>query len=83
MLRIHSLARTTTILVLPQLGLCFRGSFLDCPSVVILVSSQSSAARKGLLAVGVWAFVGSLAGVDATVSSQRGGIAERLNSIFY
>lgn len=81
-LRKHSFTGTATILVLPQLGLCFRSSFLDCPSVMILVSSQSGTARKGLLAVGVRAFVGSLSGVDAAMSGQRGRIAEWLNSMF-
>jgi hypothetical protein len=68
----HSFTRTSTILILPQLGLCFSRGFFDSPSVVILVPCQRRTAREGLLAVGVRTFVGSLAGVNAAMSGQRG-----------
>lgn len=55
-----------------------RGCLLDRAGVVILMSCQGRATCKCLLAIGVWAFVRSLAGMDATVSRQRARVAERL-----
>lgn len=66
----HALARATAFLVLPQVGLSLRGGFFNCPSMVVLVASQSCAASESLLAVGVGAFVGSFPRVNATVSSK-------------
>lgn len=80
MLGEHSFTRTSTILILPQLGLGFSSGFFDGPSVVVLVACQRRTAREGLLTVGVRAFVGSLAGVNATMSGQRGRVAKGLNS---
>lgn len=54
------------------------GGILNGTRVVILVAGQGGAARKGLLAVGVGALVRALAGVDATMASQRAGVAKRL-----
>lgn len=78
MLGEHSLARATAVLVLSKLGFGLRSSFFNGSSMVILVASQSSPARECLLAVGVRALVGSFTGMDATMSGQRGRIAEGL-----
>lgn len=78
MLGKHSLARTSTILILPQLGLCFSSGFFDGPSVVVLVACQRRAAREGLLTVGIRAFVGSLARVNAAMPGQRRRVAKGL-----
>ena len=48
---------------------------------MVLVTCESSAARKGLLAVGVWALVRSLSGVDATMSCERARVAEGLGCV--
>lgn len=74
----HSLARATAVLVLSQLSFGFRSSFFNRSSMVILVTSQGSAARECLLAVGVRALVGSFTGMDAAMSGQRGRITEGL-----
>jgi hypothetical protein len=42
------------------------------------MTGQGSATREGLLAIGVWALVWALAGVDATVAGQRTRVTERL-----
>lgn len=79
MLGKHSLARASTILILPQLGLCFSSGFFNGPSMVILVACQRRTAREGLLAVGIRAFVGPLARVNAAVPGQRRRVAKGLN----
>ena len=76
----HSFARTPTVLILPQLGLCLSSCFFDSPGVVILVACQRRATRESLLTVGVRAFVRSLAGVNAAMPSQRRRVAEGLNT---
>lgn len=45
---------------------------------MVLVSSESSAAGEGFLAVGVRTFVWPLARMDPTMPGQRRGIAKRL-----
>lgn len=42
------------------------------------MAGQGSAASEGFLAVGIWAFVGSLAGVNSAVSSEGRRITEGL-----
>jgi hypothetical protein len=39
--------------------------------LVVLMSREGRAAREGLLAVGVWAFVWSLSRVDAAMACER------------
>lgn len=43
------------------------------------MSCQGGAAGEGLLAVGVWTLVRSLAGVDAAMPSQGAGVTEGLS----
>lgn len=74
----HVTRHSRSLLVLPQIGLGFRSSFLDCARVVVLVACQGSAASECLLAVRVGALVGTLPRVDSAVSRQRGRITERL-----
>ena len=45
---------------------------------MVLVTREGSAAREGLLAVGVWALVWSLSRVDATMSGERTRVTEGL-----
>ena len=70
MVREHSLAGATAFLVLTQVGFSLSGSFLDRPSVVVLVSGQRGTSGECLLTVRVWAFVGSLPGVDTAMSGK-------------
>lgn len=51
---------------------------LDGTSVMVLVTSQCRSSSKGLLAVGIGTFVRSLSRVNASVSGERAGVAERL-----
>lgn len=69
-IREHPFSRTTTFLVLSQVGLGLRSSFLDRPSVMVLVPGQGRTAGEGLLAIGVGTLVRSLSGVDAAVPSK-------------
>ena len=57
------------------------GCFFHSARVLILVTSQSSATRKGLLAIRERAFVWSFPRVYATMSGQGARIAERLPSL--
>jgi hypothetical protein len=54
------------------------GGVLNGARVVILVARQGGTPRKCLLAVGVRAFVGALAGVDAAMAGQGAGVAKGL-----
>lgn len=54
------------------------GRFFDSAGVVVLVTRQSCATRKGLLAVGVGALVRSLARVDSAVTRKRRRVTEGL-----
>ena len=47
---------------------------------MILMARQGGAARESLLTVGIWAFVRTLARVDASVARQGTRVAERLLS---
>lgn len=57
-----------------------RGSsrLLDGSRVVVLVTSERCPSRERLLAICKWAFVGTLARVDASVPRERAGVAEGL-----
>jgi len=46
--------------------------------VVVLVAREGGASGESLLAVGIWALVGSLPTVNTTVTCQGAGIAEGL-----
>ncbi len=48
---------------------------------MVLVTSQGGATRESLLTVGVRALVGSLARVDAAVTSQGAGVTEWLEIV--
>jgi hypothetical protein len=47
---------------------------------MVLVAGQGGAARERLLAIGIWALVGSLSRVDATMSRKTTRVTERLES---
>jgi hypothetical protein len=66
----HSLGPTTAILVLAQIGLRLGSCLLNSSSMMILMTGESCTARERLLAVGVWALVGSLARMDTTVAGE-------------
>lgn len=70
MIREHSLARTTTFLVLTQVGFGLGGGFLDGPSVMVLMPGQRRTSGECLLTVRVGAFVGTFAGVDTAMSGK-------------
>jgi hypothetical protein len=53
-------------------------SLFHSTSVMVLVACQGGATRKGLLAVGIGALVGSLARVNTTMSRQRTRVTKRL-----
>ena len=59
------------------LGACTCRIF-DGADVLILVPGQGGAASEGLLAVGIRASIGSLAGVNAAMASKRAAITEGL-----
>lgn len=52
--------------------------FLNCSTVVILMSSQGGSACESFLTIGVGAFIGSVARVGASVTGKRAAIAETL-----
>lgn len=56
-------------------------SLLDGACMMVLVACQGGATREGFLAVGIGALVGSLSGVNATMSGQRARVTERLHAI--
>jgi hypothetical protein len=66
----HSLGTTASFFVLAQIGLRLGSRLLDSPGMMILVTGESCTARERLLAVGVWALVGSLARMDTTVAGE-------------
>lgn len=67
MVGVHTLARATAFLVLSQIGLSLRRGFFNCPRMMVLMAGQSCATSERLLAIGVGAFVRSLARVNATM----------------
>jgi hypothetical protein len=66
----HSLGTTASFFVLAQIGLRLGSRLLDSPGMMILVTGESCTARERLLAVGVWAFVWTLSGVNPTVACE-------------
>ena len=78
MVRKHVTWHPCPVLVLSQVGFCFRGSLLDCSSVVVLMAGQGGTAGEGLLAVRIRTLVGALSGVDSAMSCERRGITKRL-----
>ena len=55
-----------------------RGGLFDGAGMVVLVAGERGTAGECLLAVGVWAFVGPLARMYPSMSSQRARVTERL-----
>jgi hypothetical protein len=47
---------------------------------MVLVTSQGCATRESLLAIRVWALIGSLSRMDSTMTCQGARVAERLGS---
>ena len=70
MLRKHPIANSRSLFVLSEVGFRLRGGLLDCTRVVVLVTSQGSAASEGFLAVRIGAFVRTFPGVNSAVSGQ-------------
>lgn len=61
-----------------QGGRSCGGGFLDCATVVVLVTGERRATSKRLLAVGVGALVRPLSRVRSSVASQRAAVAKGL-----
>lgn len=66
----QSLGPTSSFLVLAQIGLRFSSCLLNSPSMMILMTGEGCTARERLLAVGIWALVGSLSRVNPTVAGE-------------
>lgn len=67
-----------SVFVVPQIGFCLRGGLFNGPGMVVLMARQGGPASKGLLAIGIRALVGSLAGMDSAMTGQGRGVTKSL-----